>query len=163
MNFLASRDKYIREANVIALPSASASVAWTKTLILAISFKPEMIELSYCICVFLVTRPFIWYHNYWPCDLLLKNFNLGCYLVMVAAWRALLSSENSYAIFVYLYVLGPTSAESTVRWRILLQMKSMYLLWHWGDGRLKDFTWIVVHLHLTVLARWIMYHIYMYT
>ena len=29
-------------------------------------------------------------------DLLLKNFNLGCYLVMVAARRASLSSDNSY-------------------------------------------------------------------
>ena len=29
-------------------------------------------------------------------DLLLKNFNHGFYLVMVAAWRALLSSDNSY-------------------------------------------------------------------
>ena len=71
------------ELNVIALQSASASVAWTKTLTLAISFKPEVIELSYCICVFLVTRPFTWYHNFWPCDLDLevwptfKNFNLG--------------------------------------------------------------------------------------
>ena len=29
-------------------------------------------------------------------DLLLKNFNLGCYLVMVAARRASLSSDNYY-------------------------------------------------------------------
>ena len=29
-------------------------------------------------------------------DLLLKNFNLGCYLMMVAARRASLSSDNSY-------------------------------------------------------------------
>ena len=47
---LASRDKYVRGANVIALPSASASrsVAWTKTLTLAITFKPEEIGLPYC-------------------------------------------------------------------------------------------------------------------
>ena len=32
-------------------------------------------------------------------DLLLKNFNLGCYLVMVAARRASLSSDNSYSSF----------------------------------------------------------------
>ena len=25
-----------------------------------------MIGLSYCTCVFLVTRPFTWYHNVWP-------------------------------------------------------------------------------------------------
>ena len=62
---------YVRGANVIALASASvsASVAWTKTLTLAISFKPEVIELSYCNCVFLATRPFTWYHNFLPCDL----------------------------------------------------------------------------------------------
>ena len=29
-------------------------------------------------------------------DLLLKNFNIGCYLVMVAARQAALSSDNSY-------------------------------------------------------------------
>ena len=27
-------------------------------------------------------------------DLVLKNFNVGCHIVMVAAWRASLSSEN---------------------------------------------------------------------
>ena len=37
----------------------------------------------YCACVFLVTRPFTRYHNFWPCILDLevwptfKNFNLG--------------------------------------------------------------------------------------
>ena len=40
-----------------------------KTLTLAITFKPEVIWLSYCTCVFLATRPFTWYHNFWPCDL----------------------------------------------------------------------------------------------
>ena len=29
-------------------------------------------------------------------DLLLKNFNIGCYLVIVANWLASLSSDNSY-------------------------------------------------------------------
>ena len=105
--FLASRDKYVRGANVIVLPSASASVVWTKTLTLAITFKPEVIGLSYCTCVFLVTRPFTWYHNFWPCDLnlevwpTLKNFNLGCYLLMVAAWQTSLSSDNSYYLVPY--------------------------------------------------------------
>ena len=63
----------VRGANVIALPSASALAsalaAWTKTLTLVITFKPEEIGLSYCTCVFLVTRPLTWYHNFWPCDL----------------------------------------------------------------------------------------------
>ena len=68
--FLASRDKYVRGANVIALLSALA--AWKKALTFTISFKPEVIELSYCICVFLLIRPFTWYHNYWPCDLYLE-------------------------------------------------------------------------------------------
>ena len=26
-------------------------------------------RLSYCTCVLLVTRPFTWYHNFWPSDL----------------------------------------------------------------------------------------------
>ena len=62
--FLAIRDKYFQGA---VLPSAS--VAWTKTLTLAISFKPEVVELSYCICVFLVTRSFTWHHMFLHCDL----------------------------------------------------------------------------------------------
>ena len=97
-----------------------------------------MIGISYCTCVFLVTRPFIWYRNFlpreldlevWPTfenfnlghnflttsdrafilhmciplvtrpftlkfGLLLKNFNLSCYLMMVAAREASLSSDN---------------------------------------------------------------------
>ena len=40
-----------------------------KTLTLAITFKQEVISLSYCTLVFLVTRPFTWYHNSWPCDI----------------------------------------------------------------------------------------------
>ena len=77
-----------------------------KTLTLAITFKPEVIGLSYCTCVFLVTRPFTWYHNFRPYDFNLEvwptceNFNLGCYLMIVAARRASLSSDNSYFIFV---------------------------------------------------------------
>ena len=39
-----------------------------KTLTLAITFKPEEMGLSYCTCVFLVTRPFTCYHNFWPRD-----------------------------------------------------------------------------------------------
>ena len=52
----------VRGANVIAL--ASASAAWTKTLTLAIIFKPLKIELSYFICVLLMTRPFTWCNNF---------------------------------------------------------------------------------------------------
>ena len=43
-----------------------------KTLILDITFLPEKIGLSYCTYVFLVTRPFTWYHNFWPRDLHLE-------------------------------------------------------------------------------------------
>ena len=55
---------YVRGANVIALPSACDAL--TKTLTLAITFLPEVIRLSYCICVFLVTIPFTCYHNFLP-------------------------------------------------------------------------------------------------
>ena len=52
----------VQGANVIALVSVSAvgtgMCAWTKTLTLAITFLPEVIELSYCTCVLLVTRAF---------------------------------------------------------------------------------------------------------
>ena len=40
-----------------------------KKLTLAITSKPEVIELSYCLCVFLATRPFTWQHSFTPCDL----------------------------------------------------------------------------------------------
>ena len=69
----------VRGANVMAL--ASALAAWTKTLTLAINFKPEERGLLYCICAFLVTRPFTWYHNFnlltLKFNLLLTNLNLG--------------------------------------------------------------------------------------
>ena len=63
---------------------------------------PTRSGLSYCTCLFLVTRPFTWHHDFdlvtltLKFDLLLKNLNLSCYLVMVAALRTSLSSDNSY-------------------------------------------------------------------
>ena len=39
---------------------------WIKTLTLAITFQPLQIGISYCTYVFLLTRPFTWYHNLWP-------------------------------------------------------------------------------------------------
>ena len=51
-----------------------------------------------------MTRPFTSYHNFYlvtltlKFDLLLQNFNLGCYLVMVAAGQASLFSDNSYYV-----------------------------------------------------------------
>ena len=84
-HILASRDKC--PGSLCHGPTVSVRVgvcAWTKTLTLAITFLPLKIELSYFICVFLMTRPFTWYHNFLPCDLDLelwpfffKNFNLG--------------------------------------------------------------------------------------
>ena len=66
-----------------------------------------------------MARPFTWDHNFWPCvtltlnfDLLLKNFNNGCYSVMVAAQRASLSSDNSYLYFEYL-VISPVKYRVT--------------------------------------------------
>ena len=43
-----------------------------KTLTLAITFLPEVRGLSFCICIFLVIRPFTWYRKFWPCDLHLE-------------------------------------------------------------------------------------------
>ena len=58
-----------------------------KTLIFAIIFVPEVIELSYCTCVLLVTKPFTWYCNFLPCELdlgVLTTFEyffyFGCFL-----------------------------------------------------------------------------------
>ena len=42
-------------------------------------------------------------------DLLVKNFNFGCYLIMVAARRATLSSDNSYFVTISLYILHACS------------------------------------------------------
>ena len=50
-----------------------------KNLTLVITFQPIEIRLSYYTCLFLVTRPFCPYQNFWPCDLdlILKKLNLG--------------------------------------------------------------------------------------
>ena len=100
-NFLTRRDRTFtlhlcipcdKAFNMV--PSFLTSRPWTwsltyfwKTFTLAITFLPEEIRLSYSACVFLLTRPFTWCHNSWPWkfDLLLKNFNHGFHLVMVAA------------------------------------------------------------------------------
>ena len=67
--FLASRHKYVRLANVVALPSVSASVAWTENLTLAITTKPDRAFILH-LCIF-VTRPLTWDHNFlpWPWSL----------------------------------------------------------------------------------------------
>ena len=71
-------------------------------LTLAITFLPEVVGLSYCTCVFLVTRPFTWYHNFWPRDLDLElwptfeKLQPWLLLMMVATRRASLSSDFSY-------------------------------------------------------------------
>ena len=69
--------------SALASASMSALAAWTKTLTLAITFKPLKIEQSYFTYVFLVTRPFKITIIFdlvtltLKFDLLLKNFNLG--------------------------------------------------------------------------------------
>ena len=86
-----------------------------KTLTMAITFKlhVEEIGLSYCTCVFLVTRPYTWYHNFLPCDLdlkvwpIYKNCKLECYLVMVATRPASLSSDIPYYLYLYHICLNP--------------------------------------------------------
>ena len=70
--------EFVPGANVIAPASASAFnlAVWTKTVTLAITFKPLKIKLSYFICVFLMTGPFTWYLNFWPCDLHLEVWHI---------------------------------------------------------------------------------------
>ena len=51
--FLSEPDIYVRGANVIALVSVLACV-WTKALTLAITFKPEVVGLSYS---------YVWYYT----------------------------------------------------------------------------------------------------
>ena len=43
-----------------------------------------------------MTRPFTWYHNFLPWPWSLTFFSKLCYLVMVAARRVSLTSDNSY-------------------------------------------------------------------
>ena len=79
-----------------------------------------MIGLSYCTCIFLMTRPFTWYHNFWPCDLDLEvwptceNFNLGCYFndgcrpaSVVVFWQLLFSACDSKHTYFFALVLYP--------------------------------------------------------
>ena len=42
--------------------------------------------------------PYFFYFVTLKIDLLLKNFNLGCYLIIVAARQASLSSDNFYCV-----------------------------------------------------------------
>ena len=65
-NLLASQE-IVWGAKVIALASASASALgwWRKTLTFVITFNSEELGLLYCTCVFHVTRPFIWYHDFY--------------------------------------------------------------------------------------------------
>ena len=74
---------------------------WFVNKTLVITFKPEVIGLSYCTYVFHMKRPFTMYHNFLPCNLdlevwhTLEKLYLGCYLVMFADWQASLYSDNS--------------------------------------------------------------------
>ena len=40
-----------------------------KTLTFVITFLSYEIKLSYLACMYLMTRPFQWYHEFWTCDL----------------------------------------------------------------------------------------------
>ena len=61
-------------------------------------------------------------------DLILKNLNLGCYLVIVAARRALLSSDNSYGLSVInSFVTGLTHFLS---FTVLSQIGHFWLICH---------------------------------
>ena len=55
-----SRKRGDIKSHLSVCPSVCPSV--TKTLTLAITFALLQIELWYLVCVFLVTRPFRWYH-----------------------------------------------------------------------------------------------------
>ena len=71
---------------------------FSKTLTLVITSEPSETGLSYFTCVFLVTRPFIPHHYFWPSDLDLElwiTYTKCCYLNLVAVRRTLLSSDNS--------------------------------------------------------------------
>ena len=103
--FLASRDEC--PGSLCHSPTVRVGVgvcAWTKTLTLAIipyqkwwGFHIAHVyslwqDLSHGTIIFdLVTLTLKF-------DLLLKNFNLCCYLVMVAAWRASLSSDFCFGV-----------------------------------------------------------------
>ena len=59
-------------------------------------------EPRYFTCVFLVTKSFTLYYNFWSSDLdleLLMTFTKCCYFNLVASRRTLLSSDNSCLIF----------------------------------------------------------------
>ena len=85
-----------------SLPWPWSLTYFSKTVTLAITFLQEVMGLSYFTCVFLVTRLYTWYCNIWPYDLDLEvwptfeKLKLCCHLVMFAARRASLSSDNSY-------------------------------------------------------------------
>ena len=70
--------------------------ARTTTLTLVITFKPKETGLSYFRWSFLVTSPFTWYDNCWPCDLELWPTFEKKTVTLAAIRRASLFSANSY-------------------------------------------------------------------
>ena len=73
-----------------------------KTLTLAITFKPEVIQLLYCTSVFLVTRPLTWYHKFWPCDL---NLELWPTFQKLLPWLLLSDGCRPASVVVFLTTL----------------------------------------------------------
>ena len=82
-NFLTKGDKGLIlykcipcDKTFLSIPKFLTSWPWPwlltyfwKNLTLAITFEPKEIGLSYFTCVFVVTRPFCWYQNFWLRDL----------------------------------------------------------------------------------------------
>ena len=55
--------------SLLLSPSLLLLLSMDKNFNLGHNYEPHQIGLSYFTCVFLVTRPFTSYHNFWPSDL----------------------------------------------------------------------------------------------
>ena len=109
---------------------------------------------------------FTWYQHFYfvtltlKFDLILKIFNLGCYLVMVAAPRASLSSDNSYYDLphtVYCFIFssddngGPTDQAPPVVCPLIQVTTFLWFLrgdvvWA-GQTRTQMWRYAIVHMY----------------
>jgi hypothetical protein len=102
-----------------------------------------VVGLSYFTCLFLMMRPFIWYHNLDPLtlefDLLIKNFNLDCNFWLVGAgafiFHMCIPSGKTFHLIPWLW------PSYCLPWTLTFFSKTLTLV--------ITFDWCVVELHIS--------------
>ena len=120
-----------------------------------------MIGLWFLTCVFLVTRPFHWYQNFWPCDLdlwdwptLKKNFNQGYISLTIRAgalvFHMYIPHGQTYNFWPWLLTLTfDLLFEKHYPWLYLLHCKEQGF-----DISHADFFWWDLYFDTILLTLW---------